>query len=124
MKAAEAYRAFFGQFGIPAYEEGAAPAAHGAGYPLLTYRWAEGTGDGEGVSLSASLWVSGPGWREARELAGRIGEALPPGGVFLPVEEGGLWLARDNPWITWTGDGDDPFLRRALFRLTARLYRR
>ena len=124
MTAAEAYAGFWAQFGIPCFEEGAFPDADPPGYPCLSYRYGEGTGDGDGVALSASLFVRSPGWKEARDLAARIGEALPPGGIYLPVDEGGLWIRRDTPFVSWLGDGEDPFLRRILFRVTARMYGR
>ena len=96
------------------------------GYPMLVCRYGEGAGRGEAVGLTVSLWVRSPGWRDAQEAADRIGAALPPGGVFLPFEdpcEGALWLTRDTPWLTRSGDDEDPLLKRILFRLTARVYK-
>ncbi len=123
MTAAEAVHGFWAQFGIPAYEEGAAPDTDPPGYPCLTYRYAEGTGSGDGVGLSASLYVRSQGWKTARDMAERIGAALPPGGVYVPVEEGGLWIQKDKPFAQWLGE-EDPLLRRVLFRITVKLYRR
>ena len=126
MTAAEAFYRFWGQFGIPASEEGSMPDTDPPGYPLLVCRYGEGAGRGEAVGLAVSLWVRSPGWREAQEAADRIGAALPPGGVFLPFEdpcEGALWLTRDTPWLTRSGDDEDPLLKRILFRLTARVYK-
>ena len=126
MTAAEAFYRFWGQFGFPASEEGSVPDTDPPGYPLLVCRYGEGAGRGEAVGLSVSLWVRSTGWREAQEAADRIGAALPPGGVFLPFEdpcEGALWLTRDTPWLTRSGDDEDPLLKRILFRLTARVYK-
>ena len=122
MTAAEAFYRFWGQFGIPVSEEGAVPDADPPGYPLLVCRYGEGAGRGEAVGLTVSLWVRSPGWREIQTAADRIGEALPPGGVFLPHDGGGLWLNRDNPWAVRAGDGEDPLLKRVIFRVTARHY--
>ena len=122
MTAAETYFRFWGQFGIPVSEEGAVLNAAPPGYPCLVCRYGEGTGGGDAVELTASLWVRSSGWRQARELSERIGEALPVGGVYLPADGGGIWLLRGRPWAVWSGDGEDPSLRRVLFRVTVRHY--
>lgn len=123
MTAAEAFYRFLGQFGFPVSEEGAVPDTDPPGYPLLVCRYGEGAGRGEAVGLAVSLWVRSPGWRDAQEAADRIGAALPPGGVFLPFDGGGLWLTRDAPWAMRAGDDEDPMLKRIIFRLTARVYK-
>lgn len=121
MTAAEAYHGFWAQFGIPAFEEGAAPQTLRG--PCVTYRYAEGSGDGENADLSASVWVWSSSWREVWSIADRIGEALPRGGMFLPFEGGTIWLRRGTPWQICAGDGEDPLLRRAIFNIKARFYR-
>ena len=123
MTAAEAFYRFWGQFGFPVAEEGAVPDTDPPGYPLLVCRYGEGAGRGEAVGLSVSLWVRSPGWRDAQEAADRIGTALPPGGVLLPCDNGALWLTRDTPWLTRSGDEEDPMLKRVIFRLMARIFK-
>ena len=120
MTAAEAYHGFWARFGIPVFEEGAAYAVpiSAARCPCLTYRYAEG----DAADLEASLWVRSSSWREAQETARTIGEALPQSGVFLPTDEGGVWILRGSPWRVSAGDADDPMLRRILFRVTVRFY--
>ena len=122
MTAAEAFYRFWGQFGIPVSEEGAAPDTDPPGYPLLVCRYGEGTGSGEAVGLTVSLWARSAGWAHVQETADRIAAALPPGGVFLPADGGGLWLARGTPWAMRSGDAEDPMLKRVIFRVAARHY--
>ena len=120
MTAAEVYHGFWTQFGIPAYEEGAAFAvpAPEVRCPCLTYRY----GEGDRADLTVSLWVRSSSWREAQTLAERIGSALPPGGVLLSCEGGGIWILRGSPWRVSAGEEDDPLVRKIVFNVTVRFY--
>ena len=67
MTAAEVYHGFWAQFGIPAYEEGAAFAvpAPAVRCPCLTYRYGEGDRADLTVSLRAEETLQHPDRRNA-----------------------------------------------------------
>ena len=117
MTAAEAYHGFWAGFGIPVFEENAVP--DGAGVPCLTYRYGEGRGP---AALSVSWWGRSASWLEAREFAERVSARLPEGGVTIPFGGGLLWILRGEPFAVSMGDEGDPYMKRVLFNVTARVY--
>ena len=109
MTAAEAFYRFWGQFGIPVSEEGAAPDTDPPGYPLLVCRYGEGTGSGEAVGLTVSLWARSAGWAQVQELADRIAAARDA--FFLDLPGG---IAADLP-VHFAGRVAQPPYRRGSF---------
>ncbi len=117
MTAAEAYFGFLAGFGIPVYEESAVP--DGAGTPCLTCRYSEGRGP---TPLTVSYWERSVSRRGSEEFAALFRSRLPEGGVTIPLGAGVLWIRRGEPFAAAQGEEGDPYMKRTVFNLTARIY--
>lgn len=91
----DALAEFWGQFGVPAYLTDCVP--EDAELPYITYGVTQGSLTGSAV-LTAFNWhhrvISGN--RDRTELMDRIAEAIPVGGVMLPVTGGYIVLDRND----------------------------
>lgn len=94
IKSAQAIYQFLSSFGIPAYNENKVP--DNAELPYITYSlinadWRDST------VMNVSIWYAGTSltevYKKADEIGAKIGE-----GLRLPVENGCVWLNKDNPF--------------------------
>ena len=98
--------AFWSRFGIPAYAEDMVPPT--ATLPYI--RYTVGKADAmQAMPLVAFNYHDAKlmGNAERARMAGRIAEAIPPGGVKIKLESGFLILRRGSDFQTLYQDPDD-----------------
>ena len=106
---------FLEGFIVPVYDENTVP--EGATYPRITYAYSEDEFD-RPVVIPVSLWDRSYSWTRVTALAGSIRNAIPPGGLLIPYENGRIWLKRGTPFEQRMGDDDDA-IRRIYINLEA-----
>lgn len=111
-----ALQAFFERF-LPSYAAAAVP--DDVTFPYLTYdlitsAWEEGE-----VGLTVNLWYYTTGEATPNAMARTLSEAIGPGGVLLPCEDGAVWLKRGSPWCQSLYDNADPRIKRRYINVTA-----
>lgn len=119
MTKAAAIQAFWGSFGLAAFEENAVPTGDDAPeFPYITYELV--TDDlGNETAMSASLWYRGSSWVLANAKADEIGARLGYAGVRLVCDGGYIWLRRGTPFAQSMGDPDDNMIRRKVLAVDA-----
>lgn len=114
MNALQELQAFWGSFGLPAYNEQTVP--DDAQLPYITYEASEDF-FGSTIAQTASLWYYGPSWvdimAKKKEVADRIGR----GGIMISCDEGAFWLKRGEPWAQPMTDLSDDMIRRIVLNL-------
>lgn len=114
----EAIQAFWGSFGLTAYDETTVPSGEDRPeFPYITYSTAVGS-LGEFTAMSASLWYYGTGWSAAVTKMTEIETAIGRGGVMLPCDGGAVWIKRGSPFAQRAPDPND-MLRRILLNIEA-----
>ena len=99
-----ALQQFFGRF-MTAYASNAVP--DDAVLPYLTYDAVFDAWGGGAVSLTVNMWFH------------TTSEAVPNGGVTLPVDDGLIWLKRGSPFCQALADDTDKNLKRRYINVTA-----
>lgn len=111
-----ALQAFFERF-LPSYAAASVP--DDVTFPYLTYdritsAWEEGE-----VGLTVNLWYYTTSEATPNAMARTLSEAIGPGGVLLPCEDGAVWLKRGSPWCQSLYDNADPRIKRRYINVTA-----
>lgn len=110
-----ALQAFFGGFGIPAYQEDAVPTGSDKpAYPYITYEVATDSFDTD-VPIAVNLWDRSDSWTRANAKAREIAQAVSLGGVMRPCDGGGMWIRPATPFIRSMGDDSDDMIKRKAF---------
>ena len=111
-----ALQAFFERF-LPSYAAASVPddvAFPYLTYDLITSAWEEGE-----VGLTVNLWYYTASEATPNAMARTLSEAIGPGGVLLPCEDGAVWLKRGSPWCQSLYDNADPRIKRRYINVTA-----
>lgn len=121
MTKAEAYHAFWQQFGIPAFEENSVPTGdEDPGFPRLTYELGTDAFADNGISLSVSLWWRDTSWASINAKTEQIAAVIGRGGVQFPCDGGSCWITRGTPFALSMGDDDDDQIRRKVLNVIVR----
>ena len=110
---------FMSSFGLPAYQEDAAPAGEDApAYPYLTYEVATGSW-GDVIPLSISLWYRSTSWAAANAMAQHISNVIGRGGIHVPCDGGIIQIHRGEPFTRSSGDEQDNLIKRKILNIIA-----
>lgn len=114
MTALQSLQAFWGSFGIPAYDENTIP--DDATLPYITYEASE---DFFGATLaqSASLWYRSPSWAAITEKEQEIADFITRGGRQIAYDGGAFWIKRGNPWAQRMNEPSDNMVRRIVLNI-------
>ena len=111
---------FFDSLGLPSWPAGQIPP--GTALPLLTWEAVAGR-FGHGCAVTATAWFDGPDANILRAaFLDTVLEALPEGGLRLPMAEGFLLLERSGDFLQNVSDPAHPGLLGGRIRLTLRRY--
>ena len=87
--------------------------------PYGTYEYTDGAFDTGEIGLTVNLWFRTESEaipdEKAKELSKRIGY----GGVYIPCDEGYIWLKRGSPWCQSLTYEEDPAIKRRYINITA-----
>ncbi|MCM1328840.1 MAG: hypothetical protein NC253_05300 [Ruminococcus sp.] len=114
----QAIQAFWGSFGVPAYEESSVPSGDGAPkFPYITYS-APYDGFNHPVSMVANVWTRSSSWAAALKKFDEIEKDINSGKYILC--DGGAILVRfGSPKMNRLGDDADDMVRRLLINIEA-----
>lgn len=114
-----ALHAFYASFGLKAYEENTVPTGNGApDFPYLTYNVITDS-FGADVPLSLSLWYRETTLKNINAKADEISAAIGGTGIFIPCDDGGIWLRRGSPFAQNMRDPEDDDIIRKYINLVA-----
>ena len=106
--------AFWGSFGVPAYDENTVPDEHETPtFPYITFSVAVGDFNNS-AAMTASVYDKSMSWEKAQRIAYLIASKLDNGGVILPC---GLWLKKGSPFMQRMNDGNKD-IRRIVINVT------
>ena len=109
-----ALNAFWGRFGVPAYDENSVPDDKPNMY--ITYEVATGN-FGEQVALSASIWHWHTwSWVAINTKAREIAEFLGLGGVYLRCDGGAIHIRQGSPFAR---SSEDEEVKQKYINITA-----
>lgn len=110
-KAAAIYK-FWSGFGLNAYEQSSVPTGTDAPkFPYITYSFASDS-FGEQLATDASVWYRSTSWTDANKKSEEISKKIGRGGVFLPCDDGAVWIKRGTPFSQSMSDENDNMIRR------------
>lgn len=114
MNALQALQAFWGGFGIPAYDENTVP--DDASLPYITYEASE---DFFGATLaqSASLWYRSASWADITLKEEQIADFIGRGGRQIAYDGGAFWIKRGQPWAQRMDEPSDSMVRRIVLNI-------
>ena len=119
MNAAQAFYKFYSSFGVEAYEAHSVPSGENAPkLPYITYDVSIPEFDSP-VALSFSLWQRSISWEWLTLKLEEIGKKIGSAGVYLPVDNGSIWIQKGNPWAQYSADTSDNSIKRIYFNITA-----
>lgn len=95
----QSLQAFWGSFGIPAYDESSVP--ENEEMPYITYE-AEKSEFDVNNALTASIWYYSQSWADISVKADEIWESIGYGGVVINK----LWIKRGTPFAQRMSDPD------------------
>ena len=111
----KALHAWFSQF-LPAYPTSNVP--EDAAFPWLTYELIAGAWDSGEIGLTVNLWYYTEREAEPNAKAQEIAAAIGMGGVFVPCDEGAIWIKRGTPWCQNIRDETDANIKRRYLNIT------
>ena len=111
----KALHAWFSQF-LPAYPTSNVP--EDAVFPWLTYELITGAWDSGEIGLTVNLWYYTEQEAEPNVKAQEIAAAIGMGGVFVPCDEGAIWIKRGTPWCQNVRDETDANIKRRYLNIT------
>ena len=126
MNKQQAYNAFWGGFGVLAFEENSVPddetfaALIKAGvvaskYPYITYQVL--TGDlGSSVFPTASIWDKSSSWERVDTLSNNI-SAYIQGMNTIKLDNGRMFITKGMPFAQHMGEDGDPYIKRVILNL-------
>ncbi len=114
MNKSQALYTFWSSFGWAAYDESSVPDnADKTVGRYITYEDSEAD-LGDPVLLTASLWMRAERWDIIAQKALEISQSIGWGGIYVPLDEGFLWIKRGRPFSTRMRDTDDSIRRIVL----------
>lgn len=111
----KALHAWFSQF-LTAYPASSVP--DDAVFPWLTYELITGAWDSGEIGLTVNLWYYTTQEAEPNAKAQEISDAIGLGGVFVPCDDGAIWIKRGSPWCQNVQDDSDTNIKRRYLNIT------
>lgn len=111
----KALHAWFSQF-LTAYPASSVP--DDAVFPWLTYELITGAWDSGEIGLTVNLWDYTTQEAEPNAKAQEISDAIGLGGVFVPCDDGAIWIKRGSPWCQNVRDDSDANIKRRYLNIT------
>ena len=111
----KALHAWFSQF-LTAYPASGVP--DDAVFPWLTYELITGAWDSGEIGLTVNLWYYTKQEAEPNAKAQEISDAIGLGGVFVPCDDGAIWIKRGSPWCQNVRDDSDANIKRRYLNIT------
>lgn len=111
----KALHAWFSQF-LTAYPASSVP--DDAVFPWLTYELITGAWDSGEIGLTVNLWYYTTQEAEPNAKAHEISDAIGLGGVFVPCDDGAIWIKRGSPWCQNVRDDSDTNIKRRYLNIT------
>lgn len=111
----KALHAWFLQF-LPAYPASSVP--DDAVFPWLTYELITGAWDSGEIGLTVNLGYDTTQEAEPNAKAQEISDAIGLGGVFVPCDDGAIWIKRGSPWCQNVRDDSDANIKRRYLNIT------
>ena len=71
------------------------------------------------VGLTVKLWFRTESEAVPDEKAQELSKRIGYGGVYLPCDEGYIWLKRGSPWCQSLTYEEDPAIKRRYINITA-----
>lgn len=113
-----ALQSFWASFGIDAYDENTVPAGeYRPELPYITYEVSV-SDFRHPVLLHASIWYYGTSWAPITAKLAEVESALANGGIFLPCDDGAIWITKGTPFAQRMSDPND-MVRRIYLNTTA-----
>lgn len=87
--------------------------------PYGTYEYIDSAFDAGEVGLTVNLWFRTESEAIPDEKAQELSKRIGYGGVYLPCDEGYIWLKRGSPWCQSLAYEEDPVIKRRYINITA-----
>lgn len=87
--------------------------------PYGTYEYTDGAFDAGEIGLTVNLWFRTESEAIPDEKAQELSKRIGYGGVYLPCDEGYIWLKRGSPWCQSLTYEEDPAIKRRYINVTA-----
>lgn len=98
MTKAQALQSFWSSFGLEAYEKFSVPTGdHAPSFPYITYSAVFDSFLTE-VALTGKLWYRSTTLKEINAKTQEVSDQVGSLGVFIPCEDGKLWIKRGSPF--------------------------
>lgn len=104
MDKGQALQAFWGGFGLTAYEQNTVP--DNANMPYITYEVITDS-SGNTTSMSGDLWYYGEAWKDIDRKADEISRFISYGGIVLKMDDGYMWIKKGTPFSQHVTDPND-----------------
>ena len=114
MDKSQAITAFWGNFGLPAYNENNVPDK--VDMPYITFNVVLDN-LGHPVNLNGNLWYKGTSWKDITLKLEEITKYLQDGKI-IPIDGGYMWIVRGSPFAQRVND-DNNLVKRIYINLTA-----
>ena len=111
MTKGEAIYSFWSSFGIDAFEEYSVPTGEDSPTaPYVAYSVAFDNFQNE-VPLVGRLWYRSPSWKDINEKTAEIAKRVTEDHIFIPCEDGKLWIKRGSVMAQDLSDDNDNMMR-------------
>ena len=87
--------------------------------PYGTYEYTDGALDSGEIGLTINLWFRTESEAIPDEKAQELSKRIGYGGVYIPCDEGYIWLKRGYPWCQSLTYEEDPAIKRRYINITA-----
>ena len=108
--------AWFNEF-MPFYRASSVP--DDVVMPYGTYEYIDSAFDAGEVGLTGNLWFRTESEAVPDEKAQELSKRIGYGGVYLPCDEGYIWLKLGSPWCQSLTYEEDPAIKRRYINITA-----
>ena len=112
----KALYAWFNEF-MPFYRASSVP--NDVVMPYGTYKYIDSAFDAGEVGLTVNLWFRTESEAIPDEKAQELSKRIGYGGVYLPCDEGVIWLKRGSPWCQSLTYEEDTAIKRRYINITA-----
>lgn len=113
----KALYAWFNEGAIPFYRASSVP--DDVVMPYGTYEYIDSAFDLGEVGLTVNLWFRTESEAIPDEKAQELSKRIGYGGVYIPCDEGYIWLKRGSPWCQSLKYEEDNDIKRRYINLTA-----
>ena len=115
MNKMQSLQAFWGGFGLDAYDETTVP--DNAQLPYITYE--ASTDDfGNTLAQTASLWYRSQSWADITAKEEQIADFIGRGGRMVAFDGGSMWINKATPWAQRMEEPSDDMIRRIVLNIT------